>query len=309
MAFECSGLHQKSTIQQLENFHLTLSEFFASNKKLQQPTSWLQAFANLKQHLTKLKTTTKKVIFFDEISWYDTPKSGFKAALDNFWNQFASKRNDIVLIICGSAASWIINKVVNDKGGFHNRITCTIALQPFTIKETIAFLNHKKIQLVYKDIIQLYMAVGGIPYYLNSIEKGQSVAQILQKLFFAPKAVLKNEFQNLYAALFKNSNDHLTIVKALASKSKGLTRSEIIQLTKIKSGGGLSTCLQELLHCGFIKTIYPINKQKEDVLYRLMDAYTIFFSTVCNKNHNLSAESPERDSAISEKYIIFVVIR
>ena len=223
------------------------------------------------------KTSTKKVIFLDEISWFDTPKSGFKAALDNFWNQYASRRTDIVLVICGSAASWIINKVINDTGGLHNRITCTIALQPFTLKETAAFLNLKKVSLVYKDIVQLHMAIGGVPFYLNNVEAGESVPQIIQRLFFSKSAILKNEFDNLYPALFKNSNDHIKVIKALAAKSKGLSRSEIIKASKIPSGGGLSTTLQELAACGFIKLIYPINKVKEDILYRLIDEYSIFY--------------------------------
>jgi uncharacterized protein len=277
MIFDCSGLHEKNTTQQLENFHLTLNEYYPKNAKKDAAISWLKAFANLKEYINSLKTSTKKVIFFDEISWYDTPKSGFKAALDNFWNQYASKRTDIILIICGSAASWIINKVINDRGGLHNRITCSIALQPFTLQETQAYLKLKKIDLVLKDIAKLYMATGGVPFYLDSIEQGQSVQQIIQKLYFARAASLKGEFGNLYAALFKNSEDHVAVVKALSTKNKGLTRSEIIKLTKLSSGGGLTTTLQELIYCGFVAQISPINKSKEDALYRLMDEYSIFY--------------------------------
>jgi uncharacterized protein len=275
--FDCSGLHEKNTTQQLENFYLTINSIFKRNEKNAMPTTWLQAFNQLKQYISSIKNDKKKVIFLDEISWYDTPKSGFKAALDNFWNQFAVKRNDMVLVICGSAASWIINKIINDKGGLHNRITCTIALQPFTLKETAAYFKLKKIELVPTDIIKLYMATGGIPYYIKDIENGQSVDQIIQQVFFAKNATLKNEFQNLYAALFKNSKDHVVIIKALNTKNKGLTRTEIIKATKLPSGGGLTTTLQELIHCGFIMQIQPINKNKEDVLYRLIDEYSIFY--------------------------------
>jgi hypothetical protein len=150
-------------------------------------------------------------------------------------------------------------------------------MQPFTLKETAAFLKLQKVDLVQKDIVQLYMATGGVPFYLNDIERGESVPQIIEKLFFAKNASLKNEFDNLYAALFKNSGDHIAIIKALAAKNKGLTRNEIIKLTKLASGGGLTTTLQELISCGFIKPIYPVNKTKEDILYRLLDEYSIFY--------------------------------
>jgi uncharacterized protein len=275
--FECSGLNEKNTNQQLENFNLALTGVYRKNKNNAVPASWLQAFDLLKQYINTLKNTGKKIIFLDEISWFDTQKSGFKAALDNFWNQYASKRNDIVLVICGSAASWIINKVINDRGGLHNRITCSLPMQPFTLKETAEFLKLRKIDLVYKDIVQLYMVTGGVPFYLNDIEQGESVPQIIQRLFFAKTAPLKNEFDNLYAALFKNSGDHIAVIKALAAKNKGLTRSEIIKHTKLASGGGLTNTLQELIACGFVTTIYPINKTKEDVLYRLLDEYSIFY--------------------------------
>jgi uncharacterized protein len=276
IVFESNGLHQKDINQQLENFGLTLFEL-NPNKENVLPKSWLQAFSMLKSYVNSLESKEKKVIFLDEIAWFETPKSGFLAALDIFWNQFCSKRKDIILVICGSAASWIIDKVINDRGGLHNRITSHIQLMPFTLNETKEFLELSNVRLTLKDIATLYMSVGGVPYYLKDIEAGQSVAQILDNLFFNEQAVLKNEFGNLYASLFKNSNLHTAIIKALASKNKGLTRKEIIEETAIKSGGGLTVLLDELVACGFIKIIYPINKTKENQLYRLIDEYSIFY--------------------------------
>ena len=276
LVFECSGLHQKSMHQQLETFWLTLIENTVGEKPLM-PKTWLQAFALLKQHINQLNGKQKKVIFLDEIAWFETPKSGFLAALDNFWNQYCSKRNDIVLVICGSAASWIIDKVINNKGGLHNRVTHHIQLMPFTLLETKQFLEMQNVKLTLKDIATLYMSIGGVPYYLKDIPAGKSVAQILDNLFFKPQANLKNEFGNLYASLFKNSELHIAIITALASKNKGLTRKQILAATGISSGGGFSVLLNELVACGFVKIIYPINKNKEDALYRLIDEYSIFY--------------------------------
>ncbi|TAH02013.1 MAG: ATP-binding protein [Sphingobacteriales bacterium] len=274
--FECSGLHQKDTKQQLENFWLTLIETKTSPKP-ELPKTWLQAFSLLKAHLSQLNKPQKKVIFLDEIAWFETPRSGFLAALDNFWNQFCSKRDDIVLVICGSAASWIIDKVINNRGGLHNRVTSHIRLLPFTLNETKDFLKMLKVSLTLKDIATLYMAIGGVPYYLKDVKAGQSIAQILDELFFKPQANLKNEFKNLYASLFKNSDLHVAIVKALATKNKGLTRNQLLTATELASGGGFSILLNELVACGFVKIIYPINKTKEDLLYRLIDEFSIFY--------------------------------
>ncbi|MCY7360386.1 MAG: hypothetical protein LH609_23595 [Rudanella sp.] len=241
------------------------------------PSTWLQAFYNLKTYIDALDKSVKKVVFLDEISWFDTPRAGFLAALDNFWNQYASKRNDVVLVICGSAASWIINKVVNDRGGLHNCITKHLRLLPFTLRETKAYLTLNNVTLTHKDITLLYICVGGVPFYLNDVRAGNSVPQLLDILFWGKRATLRNEFPNLYASLFKNHELHEQVVGALATKNKGLTRNEIITATGLRSGGGLSLVLQELIECGFVQQIYPINKNKEDSLFRLIDEFTNFY--------------------------------
>lgn len=277
IVFECSGLNQESATAQLENFWITLTEVQPDTKPLPTPNTWLQAFYQLRLYLNSLQTDTKKVVFLDEIPWFETPRAGFLAALDSFWNQYCTKRTDIILVICGSAASWIIEKVINNRGGLHNRLTNRILLMPLTLGETKDFFELKNIKLSLKDIAQIYMCVGGVPFYLKDIKGGDSVPQILDQLFYDKQAVLKNEFQNLYAALFKNNTFHEKVVEALASKNKGLTRNEIIQATGIKGGGGLTTVLEELAQCGFIIPVYPINKTKEDCLYRLMDEYSLFY--------------------------------
>jgi uncharacterized protein len=286
--FECSGLHQQDMELQLSNFINSLNIKVKNHSSLQVPKNWLEAFNLLKNHINNFPSKQKKVIFLDEISWFETPRAGFLSVLDNFWNQFCSKRNDIILVICGSAASWIINKVINNRGGLHNRITTHIKLMPFTLYETKDYLNLNKIKLSDIDICSIFMAAGGVPYYLKDIKKGQGVPQILDNLFFNKTASLKKEFSNLYAALFNNSHLHEKVVKALASKGKGLTRGEIIKATKITSGGGLSIILKELLECGFITQSYPINKPVEDSIFRLIDEYTLFYFKfiIHNKNKN-----------------------
>ena len=278
IVFECSGLIEGGKNAMLENFWNNLKKINDTGKRIKRPRTWIAAFYELEKSIESLpKSKGKKVIFLDELPWFDTPRSNFMPAFSNFWNSFCSRRTDILLVICGSAASWIINKVVNGRGGLHNRLNHTIRLEPFTFAETKMFLRAKKIQMEVKDICQLYMCIGGIPFYLDLLINGRSLAQTFDDLFFRPNAVLAREFDNLYAALFKNHEKHLAVVLALNTKSKGLTRSEIISLSYKNSGGGLSLVLQELEECGFIQKYVDYDKPREDGLFRLVDEFTIFY--------------------------------
>jgi uncharacterized protein len=277
MIFDCSGVLEEDMSQQLENFWRSLNETYPQGQPPFPPKTWIEAFFQLRSYLNTQNQDKKKVIFLDEIPWFETPRSGFLGALDSFWNQYCTKRTDIILVICGSAASWIIDKVVNSRGGLHNRLTHRLQLQPFTLGETKAFFEMNHVKMSLKDIAEIYMCVGGIPFYLKDLQAGHSVPQMLDQLFFDDLATLKNEFQNLYASLFKNNVLHERVVTALASKNKGLTRNEIIQTSGIPSSGDLTTVLEELIQCGFIRQIYPISKSKEDSLYRLIDEYSLFY--------------------------------
>jgi uncharacterized protein len=277
IVFDCSGVLRATMSKQLENFWRSLNDANPQAQPVPKPKTWIEAFWQLRDYFKPLSEDTKKVVFLDEIPWFETRNSGFLGALDGFWNQFCTKRTDIVLVICDSAASWIIDKVVNSRGGLHNRLTDRLLLEPLTLGETKAYFDLKRVKISQKDIAEIYMCVGGIPYYLKGIKSGWSVGQILDHLFFSKKAKIKDEFQNLYAALFKNNALHEKVVRALASKTKGLTRKEIVQISGIQSADDLTTVLEELVQCGFIRKIYPILKTKEDSLYRLIDEYTLFY--------------------------------
>lgn len=277
MVFECSGEIDGTTSAQLYNFTKRLSAHFKLSFAAP-PTSWQQAFQLLEQGLATLKHNRKKVLFFDELPWLDTHRSGFLGAFGYWWNMYASKRSDMLVVICGSAASWMINKVVNNRGGLHNRITQRITLLPFTLHETGAYLQYKKVKLTQYQIVQLYMAFGGIPHYLNAVAPGQSVAQIINAACFSKDGVLHKEFDNLYAALFSRPEKHIQLVKILAAKSGGLTRTEIVEASKkVQSGGGLTKALDELAESGFVDKSYPFGKKVKETVYRLADEFTIFY--------------------------------
>ena len=279
--FDLAGLANANTKEQLVNFTLSLNR--ASETQFKTAKNWLFAFEQLISHI-KNSPKKRKVIFIDEISWLDTPRSGFLSALEHFWNGWACNRHDIMLIVCGSATSWIINKLINNHGGLHNRLTAHFHLQPFTLHETELYLQSLRAKYSRRDITECYMTMGGVPYYLSKIDSGLSIAQNIDNLFFTQNAELKNEFQNLYASLFKNYTDYIKIVEVLSTKSKGLTRHEIEKITGLSSGGGLTTTLKNLEYCGFIRSYNAFGKKKHEQLYQLLDAYTLFYFKYLAKN-------------------------
>lgn len=275
IAFELTGLHNESLLRQLESFAIRFR--LASNEPdFPVPASWLEAFESLKQWLRTQRSKRKRVLFFDEFPWLASRRSGFLSAFEEFWNTFASCDPRIVCVICGSAASWMIRKVVNSRGGLHNRATSRIRLEPFTLAETKSFLQHRDVELPDFQIAQLYMALGGIPHYLQRIEPGKSAAQNIDLLCFDKDGLLANEFGNLYQALFEQPQRHETVVRTLAKKRSGMTRGEISKSADLPSGGTLTKVLTELSESGFIREMPALHSTRKNGVYRLVDEFTLF---------------------------------
>ncbi|MFS4493916.1 AAA family ATPase [Maribacter sp. 2308TA10-17] len=271
--FRFSGIHNASLKEQLANFHLVLSD---KNLRFKEPKSWIEAFHHLGKYFDTLKSKKKKVLFIDEFPWLDSRRSNFLSAFDNFWNNYASKRDDMVVIVCGSAASYMIQNIIKNKGGLHNRLTESIQLAAFNLNETEQLLKQNKVKFSRYDILQIYMAMGGIPHYLDKINPGESVPQALDRLCFMKNGFLRTEFENVFASLFDFYENHESIVRSLASVRKGLTRNEISAKTGMPSGGGLTKALMELEDSGFIENYLPYQGVK-DSIYRLSDEYSMFY--------------------------------
>jgi uncharacterized protein len=273
LSFHVTGLSNADMKMQLYHFNQSLIQY--GKPDISPPATWIEAFYALRSLLER-QVTGRKVLFFDELPWLDTPRSGFLSAFEHFWNDWASVRNDIMLIACGSAASWITKRLINNRGGLHNRITARFQLLPFTLKECESFFSEKGISMSRQQIVDIYMVLGGIPYYLDQIEKGLSAAQNIDRLCFSKDGILKNEFRNLYASLFKNSESYIGCIEALQTKNSGLTRSDIIIRSGIPGGGTLTTILNDLEESGFIRRFIPFGKQKRDTLYQLTDPFSLF---------------------------------
>jgi len=284
MTFQLTGLANVGKKAQLTQFHAELLEHFPENEGIVPAEDWFIAFRQLIAALEKQKDIPKKVIFLDELPWLDTRGANFLSGLEHFWNSWASARTDILLIVCGSAASWMINKLLNNRGGLHNRITARIKLEPFNLSETEAFLKEKQIAFNRYQTILLYMVFGGIPFYLEQIENGLSAMQNINELCFERNAPFRTEYDNLYASLFNQADRHKSVIEALSIKNKGLTRKEIIKITKLANGGSLSRILKELEESNFIRKYRSFGKKEKDSLYQLTDLYSLFYLNFIKKS-------------------------
>lgn len=278
IVFSVTGLNKAGKELQLENFTNVLNSKLTGTTQIPTtPKSWLKAFDILKKYLTGLRHNNKMVIFIDELPWLATSKSGFLPALENFWNSWASKRTDIILVVCGSAASWMISNVVRNKGGLHNRITKRIRLMPFNLYETEAYLKSRNVRIERYDLLQLYMVMGGIPHYLKEVKRGKSATQTIDEICFSKDGLLRDEFTNLYEGLFNKPERYINVIKVLAQKPKGMTRNELMKAAKLTTGGTTSKIFAGLEESGFIIKYLPVGKNIKFALYKLSDPYSAFY--------------------------------
>ena len=254
-AFYMTGSSESSLERQLLNFSLAMQKY-SKSEELQIAKSWIQAFNSLGRYLEMLPAGPK-VVFIDEMPWLDTPRSGFIPALENFWNSWASLRDDVKLVVCGSATSWMLNNLIHSRGGLHNRLTHYMLLEPFSLHECEEYFRCNGFGYSRMEIAECYMILGGIPFYLSVMKKGLSLAQNIDKLFFSSTAELKDEFMNLYKAIFKKASSHIAVVTALSRKRMGMTRRELLHATRLMDNGAFSTVLEELSQCGFIRQYEP----------------------------------------------------
>lgn len=264
---------------QLRKFWREIRSVFPQTYDLQEPKDWDEALYSLKELIGNIDTNKKIIVFFDELPWLASNRSGFLPALEYTWNQYFSHMHNVILIVCGSAANWIIKKIINNKGGLYGRLSEVIKLNPFSLGETEKFLLAHNVKLARKQLAELYMSIGGIAKYLTYIHSGESTAQIINRLCFSSQGQLTHEFQNLYQSLFDDSHKHMMIIKKLAEKKSGIPQKELLEKLHIPSGGQVSTTLEELEESGFITTCPEFQKKNRDKRIWLLDEYSYFYIT------------------------------
>ena len=282
-AFSATGMIDGSREEEMFTFTRSLIQAGYTGP---QPKNWLEAFEFLKSTLEHRSGKGKCVIYIDELPCFDTPKSGFVQALGHFWNTWASLRKDVILVVCGSATSWMVDNIIDNHGGLHNRMTHVIYLRQFNLAETEAYLKARKIQWPRQTVVETYMILGGIPYYLSLLDKKQSLAQNVDRLYFRNKAELSQEYKRLYASLFRSPEPYLRIVELLGKNKQGLTRQEIAEALHVSSSGTLSKQLNDLVYCDIVRRYVTKANGKmkaKDAYYQLVDLFTLFHLSFSKK--------------------------
>lgn len=273
-AFQATGIEGGTKREQLDLFREDLRRHGLA--KCPRLTSWIMAFSRLSD-LLETSAERKKVVFLDELPWFDTPCAGFLRAFEAFWNGWASARKDILLVVCGSATTWMLKKMLRARGGLHNRVTVQLPIAPFTLKECEDYAAYKNLSFDRREIAECYMAMGGVAYYWSLLREGESVAQNFDRLFFGNSAVMRDEFKRLFSSLFRMERRHVEIVRALGSRKAGMTREEVLAALGETSNGDVSECLSELVECGFLRRYSQPAKLKRGAIYQLIDNYTLFY--------------------------------
>ena len=272
--FQFTGAAKLTARKQLVRFRRALKEH--GQKDTPELTNWGDAFSELKRLINSLKTG-KKVVFLDELPWMDAPRSGFLSELESFWNGWASARKDIVFVVCGSSTSWMVKKIIKNKGGLHNRLSHRISLKPFPLGLCEQLAQSRGLVFSHKQLLEAYMVFGGVPYYWSLLQKGASVTQEIDRLIFSPDGELNDEFEMLYASLFKKPEPYIRVIELLARKKMGMTRMELLAAGGFEDNGSFSDILKDLEWCGFIRSYSMMGYKKKSDLFQLIDHYTLFY--------------------------------
>lgn len=284
--FHSSGIQNAKLATQLEEFAKQTGSTFYGGAQIVPRESWLSALEELTRAISQVSRRKKVVIFLDELPWLATKRSRLLEALDYYWNRYWVHDGRIKLIVCGSASSWIIDNIINNKGGLYNRVTRTIRLEPFCLNEAKAFLASLGVKLINQQILELYMIFGGIPHYLSLIRKGLSASQNIDELCFSKDGALIDEFDRLFASLFQDSENHLNLIKTIAKHRYGLGQAELIRESKESEGGTTAHRLKELEESGFILSFVPHGHQSKGKYYKIIDEFTLFYLQWMHSYHS-----------------------
>jgi uncharacterized protein len=275
--FHVTGIQDGTLSEQLESFIKQIGSTFYPGASLSLRNRWIDAFEDLTKAINIIHKNKKIVLFFDEFPWMATKKSKLLQAIDYYWNRYWVNDSRLKLIICGSSASWIIKNIINNKGGLYNRITCSIKLEPFSLNETKIFLKHKGITLNYAHILDLYMVIGGVPYYISQLDKGKSAAECIDELCFQKKGLLFGEFENLFKSLFNDAEIYIKLCRIIARHRYGIGQAQLLKESNASPGGRIVQRLKELEDTGFIMSFIPYGHKEKGITYKIIDEYTLFY--------------------------------
>lgn len=276
--FHITGIKKGALNVQLDRYTKVLGDVFYPDVSIKTPATWMAAFDELSKAINKLPKSKKVVLFFDELPWLANRRSGVLQALEYFWNRYWVDDKRLKLILCGSSSSWMINKIIKNRGGLHNRVTRKIRLLPLTLEESRVFLEHQGIKLSQRQLLKLYMAIGGIPYYLKQIVKSHSPDQNINQLFFNSDGLFFDEFDEVFFSLFDEADSYKELVKIISQSKDGILRNDLEKKNKLTGKGGyLTKRLDDLEAAGFVTGYVPFEHKRRGICYRISDEYCYFY--------------------------------
>jgi len=284
--FQHTGIANAPKSIQLEEWKNSLNKHGMNIGKA--PKTWFEAFSLLDDLIRKSRAK-RKVIFIDELPWMDTQGGNFVPALEHYWNAYASARKDVLLVVCGSATSWIVDKILHNHGGLHNRLNLKINLRQFTLHECELYARSRKLGMQHRQLLECYMVMGGIPFYWSLLKRELSLPQNIDALFFTEDGELHDEFDALYRSLFRNPESYITVINTLGKRRMGMSREDIVNESGLGENGRLSSVLKDLEHCGFIRKYNQIGKITKDAIFQLVDFYTLFYFQFIQENRHHDA--------------------
>ena len=274
---EITGSKDATLDTQLKNFHQEFINVFPYENTQTPPKDWSEAFFRLKNSISTIGGQQKIIIFLDELPWLASARSSFLPALEYSWNRHLSRMPNVIVVLCGSAASWMLENIINNKAGLYGRLSAQIPLYPFDLTVTKHYLKQRNIQLTRKQIVELYMTIGGVGKYLSLVDPGKSVPQLISQFFFSAQGPLFLEFHRLYRSLFDSAEKHLSIVRILSKKRYGLLQQDLLALAKLPQSGTTTMVLRELEESGFISSLPMFGKEKKERKFKLIDEFSYFY--------------------------------
>lgn len=246
-------------------------------KESKKPNSWVEAFLLLIRLFEGKDPAERWVIFLDEFPWMDTKRSNFIEAFSWFLNFWAANQKNLMIIAAGSSTSWMLNNLIHSTGGLYNRVTNPIRLSPFRLQETEQFFREKGFDLSRYSIARIQMAFGGIPYYLNFLDRGEGLSRFVDRMLFEKGAKLGLEYDTLFRSSFEKGDLARKIAEYLGKRSSGYTRKEIVEGLKISDGKAVKDALDALQEGDFVLEYVPYKEAQNKKRYRLIDPFCIFY--------------------------------
>ena len=277
-SFSATGSEDKRDRTQLKVFHNALRQFGCQERYM--PNDWFDAFGRLRSILESADVARsmegRRVVFLDEFPWFASKRSEFLFAFADFWNSWASRQDDMVVIVCGSATSWIIKNLFENTGSLYNRITRQMYIAPFNLHETEQMAESLRLGWSRDAILQCYMVFGGLPYYIDMLDRRKSLAQNIDALCLDVHGPLKREVPHLMEATLGNSPLHRDILRKLSTSKAGIRRKDLVDSLQDGNSGSLKRALDDLEKCGYIRKYKNRYEKRKPTVYQLVDPFLLF---------------------------------